>query len=66
MSGDMESGKCSCCGNLAIVNRKYYHYDIKCDCCNGDEHFEIIYYCENCEPRPPSRVHIVLEMQPRD
>jgi len=61
MCGDAEFGRCDCCGKDAVLNRKYFHYDIKCNCCGGNKHFELVRYCEKCTPRAPSRVRIVLE-----
>jgi hypothetical protein len=61
MCGDVEFNECSCCGKGAIVQRKYYHYNIKCDCCGGGKHFEIVRYCKDCTPKPPFRIRIVLE-----
>jgi len=45
------------------LNRKYYKYDIKCNCCNGefDNHFEIIKYCNNCEPKPPEKISVNIK-----
>lgn len=55
MSGDIEIGICNICGQHTQVSRRYYHYDVKCNCCNG-KHFEIVKYCEECEPNPPKIV----------
>lgn len=42
MSTEIEIGTCSMCGKEHTqVNRKYYRYDIPCECCIG-EHFEIV------------------------
>lgn len=57
---ETEIGNCSVCKNESIpVNRKYYHYGIKCDC-HSPDHFEIVYHCSNCTPIPPKTtlVHI--------
>jgi len=56
--GDIEESKCDICGEVSHVSRKYYYYDIKCECCNGynDNHFEIVRYCIYCEPKPPQTV----------
>jgi hypothetical protein len=61
MSGNVEIGKCDCCGKDGTLSRKYYYYDVKCECCNGDTHFEIIKHCASCIPRPPENIKIVLE-----
>jgi len=60
MSGEIEVGHCDICKTPRVhIGRKYYRYDIKCTCCNGkdDDHFEIVYYCKNCEPQPPRMIH---------
>jgi len=64
MSGEGEYGRCDCCGKDKGLNRKYFYYDVKCDCCGGaskNEHFVIVRYCKDCVPIPPSRIKIVLE-----
>lgn len=63
MSGTVEVGTCSVCKKEKVpVNRKYYYYDIECLCCNrvDDDHFEIVYHCTNCEPKPPRKVSCSL------
>ncbi len=59
-----ERGKCTICGQSGIMMRKYYYYDVDCDCCGGTRHFEIVHHHENCIPRPPSTIKIALEIQP--
>lgn len=63
MSGEIEYGTCDMCKKEAHINRKYYRYDIKCDCCNSKDkpHFEIVRYCNECEPKPPRKVNVSLE-----
>ena len=34
MSGEVENGECSVCGAIGNVDRTYFRYTIKCDCCN--------------------------------
>ena len=42
MSSENEIGTCSICGKEHVpVNRKYYRYNIPCECCIG-KHFEIV------------------------
>lgn len=62
--GDIEFGKCDVCGEDKTLSRKYYYYDVKCDCCNRKDspHFEIVRYCSNCEPKPPKRISAVIEV----
>lgn len=63
MCGAVESNKCSVCGQVGIVNRTYYYYPIKCNCCNNkdDTHFEIVYTCEDCIPKPTRVIKVVIE-----
>jgi hypothetical protein len=60
---DLEYGTCEICGIQAPLHRKYYRYDIKCDCCNAKEdvHFEIVRHCRFCEPNPPSVISVVMK-----
>jgi len=60
---DVEYGKCDICGNDNILSRKYYYYDIKCDCCNSkdDNHFEIVKYCNKCKPKPPQKITVYIQ-----
>ncbi len=44
--GDIEVGRCDICGNSEQLTRKYYHYEINCQC-HGPKHFEIV-KCSNC------------------
>lgn len=57
--GAVEYGECDICKREASLNRKYYRYNIPCDCCN-DEHFEIVRYCNKCDPKPPKVVKVVI------
>jgi len=61
--GDVEYGKCDICGNDSSLSRKYYYYDIKCDCCNSkdDNHFEYVSYCDKCEPKPPQKISVYIQ-----
>jgi hypothetical protein len=49
MSGCSEWGKCDYCEYEGPINRHYFRYDINCECCN-DNHFEIVWHCDKCEP----------------
>lgn len=55
--GEIEVGRCDICGEVKPLRRKYYHYDIKCDC-HSPKHFEIVMHCNNCEPRPPYQTKV--------
>ncbi len=56
MSGDTEYGVCSFCKKAGYTTRKYYHFKVKCSCCSGDTHFEIVRHCDKCNPKPPKNV----------
>ena len=47
-----EYGKCDMCGEEGVLQRAYYHYDVKCDC-HSPTHFELIKYCKDCVPSEP-------------
>lgn len=54
--GSCEIAKCTFCGIATEVVRKYYHYNMDCECCSGDKHFEIVRYCKDCTPHPPYKI----------
>ena len=69
MSGLVEVSKCDICGNEGPVQRKYYHYKIKCECCSSGgkpQHFEIVRHCSNCTPKPPKYIKPQLIRKPID
>lgn len=57
--GDIEKGICNYCNTNTELTRKYYHFKADCECCNGDDHFEIVKYCKDCEPKQPERVSFI-------
>lgn len=61
MCGEMEVGTCDICGAKNVhLNRKYYEYsNIKCEC-HSPCHFEIVRYCNNCEPVEPKETRILI------
>jgi len=61
--GEQEVNICSGCKQEDVVSRKYFYYDIKCDCCNSkdDPHFEIVYYCRSCVPFPPKEINVHIK-----
>ncbi len=63
MMGDIEVSICSICKQEKPVSRKYYDYNITCECCNGknDNHFEIVWYCSECKPIPPRSISAVIK-----
>lgn len=58
--GDVEIDYCSVCEKKTQVLRKYYYYDIKCNC-HSPKHFEIVRHCVKCIPKPPERTTINIE-----
>ncbi|KKM25144.1 hypothetical protein LCGC14_1598000 [marine sediment metagenome] len=60
MSGDIEVAKCDVCGREGSVTRKYYHYNIPCDCCIND-HFEFVRHCSDCTPSPPQKITVQIK-----
>ncbi len=60
---DIEFANCDICNIQSPVQRKYYYYDIKCDCCNNknDDHFEIVRFCQNCVPKTPRLISVSLK-----
>ena len=59
----VEHGYCDYCGAEGIVRRKYYYYDIDCNCCVG-KHFEMLRYCDKCSPTPP--LNVIVTMKPME
>jgi hypothetical protein len=60
-------GKCDICkSENVVIQREYYHYDIKCEC-HSPKHFEIVFYCSNCKPVEPkeTRIHLQTKDLPR-
>lgn len=59
MGGEIEIDYCDICHKKTQVQRKYYHYNVACECC-GTNHFEIVRYCKDCVPRPPHRISAIV------
>ncbi len=57
MSGDIEFGKCDICKDDKPLQRKYYHYEIKCEC-HSPKHFEFVSHCKDCVPIEPTTTKI--------
>lgn len=57
---DQEINICDTCKQVKPVSRKYYYYNIKCECHNNN-HFEIVWHCKDCEPIEP--VFTKIEMK---
>lgn len=59
MSGDIEWGKCDVCGKECSLERTYFYYNIKCECCGNRHgyHFEIVRHCSDCPAPMPTHIH---------
>lgn len=58
---DQEIGTCNVCRKEnVILQRKYYHYDIKCEC-HSPNHFVIVFHCMDCEPIESDTMSIHLK-----
>ncbi len=60
MNGDIEHGICQICHNEADLTRKYYRYDIKCEC-HSPYHFELVRHCKKCIPKEPEITKIIVK-----
>ena len=49
---EAEIDYCDICHKKKQVQRKYYYYDINCECCGDPQHFELVKHCADCEPYP--------------
>lgn len=60
MLGQVEYGTCDICKTKDVhVSRKYYRYNIKCEC-HSPHHFEIVWHCSNCTPIEPRVTKITV------
>lgn len=63
MSGDQMIGRCQVCGKTNVpLTRKYFHYDIPCEC-HGPTHFEMIEYCKDCVPKEPRESKVTFKTE---
>lgn len=58
---ECEYGTCEICGKDNQLYRTYLYYNIRCECCPGDRHFEIIRHCNNCIPEYPIKIHPLIK-----
>lgn len=58
--GDVEFGKCGVCKEDKPLQRKYYRYNIDCECC-GNEHFEYVAHCKDCTPVEPVTTRVTIK-----
>ena len=56
---NIEYGICDICGREANLQRKYYHFNIKCEC-HLPKHSEMIKYCSDCVPLRPAETTIEI------
>ena len=59
---ESEYGVCDVCNKEGGVERTYFRYGIKCECCSN-EHFEIVWHCIGCEPTKPKISKIKLSKE---
>ena len=57
--GDVEYGKCEMCGREADLQRRYYEFNVKCEC-HSPRHFELVKYCSDCIPIMPTETTIEI------
>lgn len=56
---NIEYGICDICGREANLQRKYYHFNIKCEC-HLPTHSEMIKYCSDCVPLRPAETTLEI------
>ena len=57
----IEVGTCDICQKEGIeLSRKYYHYDVQCEC-HSPNHFEFVRHCKDCKPSPPARTTVTMK-----
>ena len=61
---EIEEGRCGTCREIKQLNRKYFHYDVDCECCSGKHHFVIVRHCNVCKPREPESITVTLKLKP--
>ena len=62
MMGIAEHGTCSVCKKEGTIERTYFHYKIKCECCSPN-HFEIVWHCHGCVPVEPTTTKIQIKTE---
>lgn len=61
VNGEIEVGKCECCGKENVpLERTYFHYPVKCEC-HSPSHFIMIRHCEDCEPEEPRETKVTFK-----
>ena len=63
MCGEVEVGRCECCGKENVpLTRTYFRYPFECEC-HSPEHFILVRHCEDCEPKEPRETKVVLKTE---
>lgn len=62
MSGAVESGICDICKKETHLQRKYYYYNIVCEC-HSPQHFELVRYCNDCIPLEPKLTKLEIKTE---
>lgn len=63
MCGEIEVGRCECCGKDNIpLERTYFKYPFECEC-HSPEHFILIRHCEDCDPTEPRETKVTLKTE---
>lgn len=52
--------KCEICGEEGVLRRKYFYYDIKCEC-HSPRHFEMVEHCILCIPKEPEKTTVYIK-----
>lgn len=61
MCGEIEVGRCECCGKDNVpLERAYFRYPFECEC-HSPEHFILVRHCKDCEPTEPRETKVVLK-----
>lgn len=60
--GEIEFGKCPYCRQEKPLQRKYFYYDINCEC-HSPQHFEIVWHCKDCIPQEPKETKITIKTE---
>ena len=55
----IEWGKCEVCGKEGQLERTYFYYNVKCECCGdkNNRHFEMVCHCSKCPAPVPVHIH---------
>ena len=63
MCGEIEVGRCECCGKDNVpLERTYFRYPFECEC-HSPEHFILVRHCEDCDPIEPRETKVVFKTE---